>query len=312
MRIWRRKLHYWDVSAEESGEVEIKAEPDGEGALKQDDKVAHSSIDSSANLFGYGTEDVHVKEEAIDNVYDDVNTGPSALQSNQNIGDEMKMESDVIKMEQEAPVVATESTPRDKMSVESMGAGLEGLENISSTINCCCEIICRDNDCRQYAVTLQASLQQRGIHSRIVFASVNLVDVDALMTQAECDGRLYVVLINKEDADRQTLSLAFLTGMKQRCRNLPMSDAVDFLSKDFLSFPMSSKNNSVTVGEGNHVRSFSEETTISLDNTRERVEMDDSTSNRHSVDMNTASILTRNEYLNPREFLKRNSWQASV
>jgi len=96
------------------------------------------------------------------------------------------------------------------------------------------EIICMDKQLRVYGENIEDRLKNMGLCVDILFPNPDIALAKVLGNIAS-RGVMYAICLTGDNRDHQSLTLNVLQGQQQEHRNMPVDDAMSFISKNFPS-----------------------------------------------------------------------------
>jgi len=94
------------------------------------------------------------------------------------------------------------------------------------------EIICMDKVLRLYGENLEGRLKNMGLSVDILFPNPD-IPLGKVLGNIASRGVMYAICLSPENRDHGSVTLNVLQGQQQEHRNMPVDDAMSFISKNF-------------------------------------------------------------------------------
>ena len=111
------------------------------------------------------------------------------------------------------------------------------------------EIICMDKSLRVYGENLEGRLKNMGLAVDILFPNPD-IPVGKVLGNIASRGVMFAICLTLDNRDHGSLTLNVLQGQQQEHRNMPVDDAMSFISKQFPSLVGGGGGNSVISRDG--------------------------------------------------------------
>jgi len=86
--------------------------------------------------------------------------------------------------------------------------------------------------CRTYAESIEARLKRLGLTVDLLFPNDD-VPIGKVLANISSRGSLYAVLVTPQNEEHQSITVNILFGQPAEHRNMPVDDAINFLSENF-------------------------------------------------------------------------------